>query len=52
MYSYVGDGDEFGKKAKGVKKYVVKKYITHDDYRRTLKEGIQMRHEHNKERLS
>jgi hypothetical protein len=47
MYSYVGDGDEFGKEAKGVKKYVVKKYITHDDYRRTLKEGIQMRHSMN-----
>ena len=47
MYSYVGDKDETGKTAKGVKKYVIKKYITHDGYRRTLEEGIQMKHSMN-----
>jgi hypothetical protein len=47
MYSYVGDKDKTGKTAKGVKKYVIKKYITHDDYRRTLEEGIQMKHSMN-----
>ena len=32
-----------GRTAKGVKKYVIKKYITHDDYKRTLEEGLQMK---------
>ena len=31
MYSYVGE--ESGKRAKGVKKSVLKKTITHDDYK-------------------
>jgi hypothetical protein len=47
MYSYVGDKDKTGKTAKGVKKYVIKKYIIHYDYRRTLEEGIQMKHSMN-----
>ena len=34
MYSYVGE--ESGKRAKGVKKSVLKKTITHDDYRSCL----------------
>ena len=44
MYSYVKDNGKNGKTAKGVRKYVIKKNITHDDYRDTLFGGKQMLH--------
>ena len=36
LYSYMTDKEEEHKKCKGVKKYVVKKYITHENYKNTL----------------
>lgn len=36
MYSYVKDNDENQKTAKGIKKYVIKRKITHQDYKDTL----------------
>ena len=36
LYSYVTNDDEEHKKCKGVKKYVVKKYIRHKNYKNTL----------------
>ena len=44
MYSYVGE--ESGKRAKGVKKSVLKKTITHEDYKTCLfeKEVFTPRH--------
>jgi hypothetical protein len=47
MYSYEKEDGKGGKTAKGVKKYVIKKYITHDDYKTTLEEGLQMKHSMN-----
>ena len=47
MYSYEKEDGKGGRTAKGVKKYVIKKYITHDDYKRTLEEGLQMKHSMN-----
>ncbi|CAB4011854.1 hypothetical protein AC249_AIPGENE9596, partial [Paramuricea clavata] len=47
MYSYEKDDGGGGKTAKGVKKYVIKKFITHEDYKRTLVEGLQMKHSMN-----
>lgn len=44
MHSYVKDNVKNEKTAKGVKKDVIKKNITHDDYRDTLFEGKQMFH--------
>ena len=36
MYSYVKDKDENNKVAKGIKKFVIKKHIAHEDYKNTL----------------
>lgn len=36
LYSYITNDDEEHKKCKGVKKYVVKKYIRHANYKNTL----------------
>ena len=47
MYSYEKDDGKCDRTAKGVKKYVIKKFITHDDYKRTLGEGLQMKHSMN-----
>ena len=44
MYSYVKDDGRFGKTAKGIKKNVIKKEITHKDYKQTLFNNNQMRH--------
>jgi hypothetical protein len=47
MYSYEKEGGKGGRTAKGVKMYVIKKFITHDDYKRTLGEGLQTKHSMN-----
>ena len=47
MYSYEKENGKGGRTAKGVKEYVIKKYITHDDYKITLEEGLQMKHSMN-----
>ena len=44
MYSYIKDNQEGGKKAKGIKKSVVKKNIRHEDYKETLSKDEQMHH--------
>ena len=44
MYSYVKDNDEGGKTAKGIKKQVIKKNITHDNYKEVLFNNEQMQH--------
>ena len=44
MYSYIKDTDECDKKAKGIKKNVIKKGIKHDDYKDVLFNGVQMYH--------
>ena len=36
MYSYIKDDDKGGKTAKGIMKNVIKKYVTHEDYKRTF----------------
>ena len=47
MYSYEKENGKGGRTAKGVTKSVIKKYITRDDYKRTLEEGLQMKHNMN-----
>ena len=44
MYSYVKDNGKNGKTAKGVRKYVIKKNITHENYKDCLWSGKQMLH--------
>ena len=44
MYSYVKDSGKNEKTAKGVRKYVIKKNITHDNYKDCLLNGKQMLH--------
>ena len=44
MYSYIKDNEKGGKTAKGVKKNVIKKDITHKHYKDTLFEKKQMHH--------
>lgn len=44
MYSYVKDSGKIEKTAKGVKKYVIKKNITHENYRDCLLNSKQMLH--------
>ena len=44
MYSYVKDNGKNEKTAKGVRKYVIKKNITHDNYKDCLLNGKQMLH--------
>jgi len=44
MYSYVKDNDENSKAAKGIKKIVIKKHITHEDYKNTLFKNDQIYH--------
>ena len=39
MYSYVKDNGKNEKTAKGVRKYVIKKNITHDNYKYCLLNG-------------
>ena len=44
MYSYVKDNGKNEKTAKDVRKYVIKKNITHDNYKDCLLNGKQMLH--------
>ena len=44
MYSYLKDNDEFRKKAKGIKKNVIKKNIKHDNYKDVLFNNKQIYH--------
>ena len=45
MYSYLKDSDECGKRAKGIKKNVIKKDIKHDNYKDVLFNNKQACHE-------
>ena len=47
MYSYVKDNGKNDKTAKGVKKYVIKKNIKHEEYKDTLMNKKQMTHKMN-----
>ena len=42
MYSYIKDDEKGGKTAKGIKKSVIKKHTTQENYRQTLFENKQM----------
>ena len=44
MYSYIKDNQKGGKTAKGIKKNVIKKNITYENYRRVLFHNKQMHH--------
>ena len=44
MYSYLKDDQKGGKTAKGIKKNIIKKNITHENYKQTLFENKQMYH--------
>ena len=44
MYSYIKDNDEGSKTAKGIKKNVVRKDITHENYKKVLFNNEQMHH--------
>ena len=44
MYSYIRDNETGDKKAKGIKKRVIKKSITHEDYKKIVFMKQQMRH--------
>ena len=44
MYSYIKDNGQVGKTAKGIKKNVIKKDITHENYKQTLFNNKQMHH--------
>ena len=44
MYSYIKDNNQVGKTAKGIKRNIIKKDITHENYKQTLFENKQMHH--------
>ena len=44
MYSYMKDDQKGGKTAKGIKKNVIKKNITHENYKETIFNNKQMHH--------
>ena len=44
MYSYMKDNDKGGKTAKGIKKNIIKKNITHENYKNVLFNNKQMHH--------
>ena len=44
MYSYIKDNQKGGKTAKGIKKNIIKKDITHENYKNTLFNAEQMSH--------
>ena len=44
MYSYIKDNNKNEKTAKRIRKYVIKKNITHENYKQTLLENKQMYH--------
>ena len=45
MYSYIKDNNQCGKTAKGIKKNIIKKNITHENYKQTLFENKQICHQ-------
>ena len=44
MYSYIKENQKGGKTAKGIKKNIIKKNITHENYKDTLFNNEQMHH--------
>ena len=44
MYSYIKENNQCGKTAKGIKKNIIKKNITHENYKQTLFENKQICH--------
>ena len=44
MYSYMKDNDKGGKTAKGIKKNIIKKNITHENYKNVMFNNKQMHH--------
>ena len=42
MYSYIKENNQCGKTAKGIKKNIIKKNITHETYKQTLFENKQI----------
>ncbi|XP_068707786.1 uncharacterized protein [Montipora foliosa] len=44
MYSYMKDNDKGGKTAKGIKKNIIKKNITHENYKNVLFNNKQLQH--------
>ena len=44
MYSYVKDNEQTARTAKGIKKQVIKKTLTHDNYKEVLFNNEQMQH--------
>ena len=44
MYSYIKDNNQVGKTAKGIKKNIIKKDITHENYKKVLFNNEQMHH--------
>ena len=44
MYSYIKDNNEVGRTAKGIKKNIIKKDITHENYKKVLFNNEQMHH--------
>ena len=44
MYSYMKENGKGGMTAKGVKKYVIKNKLTHDDFMNVISEKKQLRH--------
>ena len=44
MYSYIKDNNEVNKAAKGIKKNIIKKDITHENYKKVLFNNEQMHH--------
>ena len=46
MYSYITESAS-ARKAKGIKKLVIKKNITHEEYKTVLFENLQMKHSMN-----
>ena len=44
MYSYVKDNEQTARTAKGIKKQVIKKILTHDNYKEVLFNSKQMQH--------
>jgi hypothetical protein len=47
MYSYVKENGKGGMTAKGVKKYVIKNKLTHDDFKNVIRDRKQLRHNMN-----
>lgn len=47
MYSYTKESGNGGITAKGVKRYVIKNKLTHDDFKNVIKHSEQMRHNMN-----